>query len=60
MRLQPGGPGTLWAGVAAGWHCFADRIEAYLDGLPPDFDHPGLCRAYAEHLSEHWSGSKRS
>jgi hypothetical protein len=34
MRLvgynQPGGPGTHWTGVVAGWHAFVDSLESYL------------------------------
>ena len=29
---SPGGPGTHWVGVAAGWHSFVDALEAYISG----------------------------
>ena len=56
-RHQPGGPGTHWAGVASGWHCFADGIVAYLDGRSLRVDYPRLCRGYAEYLDQHWARS---
>jgi uncharacterized protein YndB with AHSA1/START domain len=49
---QPGGPGTHWAGVAAGWHEFLEALDAHVRGLPrPDEKrYAELTAAYAEWL----------
>ena len=55
-RYQPGGPGTHWSGVAAGYHGFVDALEEHLSGgrvsgskvsggrVSSDYDE--LCKAY--------------
>jgi uncharacterized protein YndB with AHSA1/START domain len=48
---QPGGPGTPWAGVAAGWHEMMDRLEATFDDGAPRPAYDELCRFYASYLT---------
>ncbi|MEM7531996.1 MAG: SRPBCC domain-containing protein [Chloroflexota bacterium] len=43
---QPGGPGTHWSGVAAGYHCFVDELEGYATGVEVAFDYDELCHGY--------------
>jgi hypothetical protein len=49
-RHQPGGPGTHWSGVAAGYHGFVDALEEHLAGGPSGgrvaSDYDELCKAY--------------
>jgi len=49
---QPGGPGTPWSGVAAGWHAMLDRLEIVLGGSPPIFTYEALCDFYGRHLTD--------
>ena len=49
---QPGGPGTHWVGLVAGWHGFADRFVAVLDGSSIDFDHDDMIEVYAPLVAE--------
>ncbi len=47
--LSPGGPGTHWVGVAAGWHSFVDALEAYIAGdAQGRGDLEGLCKEHGE------------
>lgn len=45
-RYQPGGPGTHWSGVAAGYHGFVDALEDHLSGGKVSSDYDELCMAY--------------
>lgn len=45
-RYQPGGPGTHWSGVAAGYHGFVDALESHLSGGKVGSDYDELCKAY--------------
>ena len=45
-RYQPGGPGTHWSGVAAGYHGFVDALEDLLSDTRVSSDYDELCRAY--------------
>lgn len=50
---QPGGPGTPWPGVAAGWHAMVDRLEHAVTGQKPehsDEELTGLYRGYLRDL----------
>jgi len=49
---QPGGAGTPWSGVAAGWHRMIDQLETVLGraGGFPSYDQ--LCTFYARHLTD--------
>ena len=55
---QPGGPGTPWARVAAGWHGCVDTLDAALTGKPREDLFEIRCRYYAEYLSDYyrWMG----
>ena len=52
--VQPGGPGTPWAGVAGGWHCAIDDLEAYLTGRAYNHSYEHLSRFYAAYLKDHF------
>ncbi len=41
---QPGGPGTPWVGILAGWHCFAHDLVAAAVGA--DVRRPPLATLY--------------
>ena len=46
---SPGGPGTHWVGVAAGWHSFVDSLEAYIGGDADGRDDlERLCKTHGE------------
>ena len=60
---QPGGPGTHWVGVAAGWHDFVDRLEAYINGSPVETDvytdteaYDKLVQQYNTYLTSYYEG----
>ena len=52
LAHQPGGPGTPWIGVAAGWHSGVDALRRLFDGDAPTHDYERLCRFYAGHLGD--------
>jgi uncharacterized protein YndB with AHSA1/START domain len=54
---QPGGPGTPWAGVAAGWHGTLDALEAALTGKPREELYEARCRYYAGYLRDYFRWS---
>ena len=56
MKYQPGGPGTHWSGVLAGYHGFIDELEGVLAGKSLDIDYDQLCRQYMQLLDE-WVGN---
>ena len=41
---QPGGPGTHWSGVAAGYHGFKDSLEDYITGGKVSSDYDEMCK----------------
>lgn len=49
---QPGGPGTPWIGVAAGWHSGVDGLRRLFDPAAPKREYERLCRFYAGHLRD--------
>ena len=49
---QPGGPGTPWIGVAAGWHSGVDSLRRLFDPAAPEREYERLCRFYAGHLRD--------
>ena len=49
---QPGGLGTPWSGVAAGWHCMLDQLEVVLGRATAVPSYEELCTFYARHLAE--------
>jgi hypothetical protein len=51
-RVQPGGPGTPWSGVCAGWHCMVDDLEKVVDGRDPEHGYNALCVFYAGYLAD--------
>ena len=52
LAHQPGGPGTPWIGVAAGWHSGANSLRHLFDRNAPNHSYEHLCRFYACHLSD--------
>ena len=52
LAHQPGGPGTPWIGVAAGWHSGVDSLRRLFDPNAPTHDYERLCRFYAGHLAD--------
>ena len=49
---QPAGPGTPWAGVAAGWHGMVDQLEGrFNDNVPTDRDED-LSAFYVRYLKD--------
>lgn len=52
LAQQPGGPGTPWIGVAAGWHGGANGLRRLFDANAPMHDYERLCRFYAGHLDD--------
>ena len=55
--VQPGGPGSHWAGVVAGWHGFMDALVRYLGGHVPATDMEELTAYYAARLREHFAAT---
>jgi uncharacterized protein YndB with AHSA1/START domain len=49
---QPGGPGTPWAGVAAGWHATIDALETVVSGRDSPHGYDELVRFYEAHLRD--------
>lgn len=54
--FQPGGPGTHWAGVIAGWHGFMDALVRYLGGDAPTHAMNALIALYAARLEARGAG----
>lgn len=52
LAHQPGGPGTPWIGVAAGWHSGVDSLRRLFDPAAPSHNYERLCRFYAGHLQD--------
>lgn len=53
-KVQPGGPGTPWSGIAGGWHHSVDKLEAHLTGNALNHSWEDLCRFYAGYLADHF------
>ena len=53
QKHQPGGPGTHWSGVAAGYHGFVDALVAHLAGTEATFDYDAMARTYVD-LLDRW------
>lgn len=49
---QAGGPGTPWAGVAAGWHAMVDRLESAINGRGPRHTKEELAGFYLGYLRD--------
>ena len=61
LSSQPGGPGTHWVGVIAGWHAFVDQLERHLGGSTFEATHllgyNRLCSIYEILLAERFADS---
>ena len=57
-KHQPGGPGTPWSGVAAGWHGMIDALETYLTGKTLNYSWEDGCKFYADYLTNHFRWQK--
>jgi len=51
---QPGGPGTHWSGVTAGYHGFVDSLEGHVTGNKIEFDYEEMCKTYQRVLDDHF------
>lgn len=56
---QPGGPGTHWTGVVAGWHCFVNSLESYLAGVADTTDYAKMCQQYDSFLRDYYTDSRK-
>ena len=54
IQNQPGGIGTHWTGIIAGWHCYVDALDTHLTGFSPPLSYIDLCYAYNSFLDNHW------
>ncbi|MEM7117289.1 MAG: SRPBCC domain-containing protein [Chloroflexota bacterium] len=55
---QPGGPSTHWTGVVAGWHCFVNSLESYLNGGPDPTDYDKMCEEYDSFLRNYYASKE--
>ncbi len=46
VDIQPGGVGTHWQGVLAGWHQGVDDLRSKFTGYSLQWDYEALCRLY--------------
>ncbi len=52
---QPGGPGTHWAGIVAGWHSAMDALECYVSKCNPyDLEHQELVKLYDTMITHYY------
>ncbi len=49
---QPGGAGTPWPGVAAGWHAMVDKLNDVVDGTSAPYGIDALTSFYASYLRD--------
>ncbi|MEM9807605.1 MAG: SRPBCC domain-containing protein [Cyanobacteria bacterium P01_D01_bin.56] len=49
---QPAGPGTVWPGVAAGWHGMVDQLERLFSDDAPLHTDEELCNFYLSYLED--------
>lgn len=52
VAAQPGGPGTPWPGVAAGWHDMIDRLESIVKGTNSQHGMEELTDFYVGYLND--------
>ena len=52
LAAQPGGTGTPWPGVAAGWHNMIDQLESIATGDSPRQSIDELCEFYITYLND--------
>jgi hypothetical protein len=55
---QPGGPGTHWSGVAAGYHGFVDSLEGHITGTKTDSNYDDMCRTYQTVLDDYFGRAR--
>lgn len=51
---QPGGIGTHWTGIVAGWHSYVDALDTLLTGSSTHQSYVDLCYAYNSLLESYW------
>ena len=51
---QPGGPGTHWNGVTAGYHSFVDKLEGHITGNRVTSDYDDMCKIYRTVLDDYF------
>ena len=56
---QPGGPGTHWSGVAAGYHVFVDSLEGHITGVEKVSDYVEMCKTYQQILERRFDHGTR-
>ena len=49
---QPGGPGTPWPGVAAGWHAMVDKLASVINNRDYSHTYEDLCAFYLGYLRD--------
>ena len=52
LIYQPGGIGTHWSGVAAGYHGFVNALETHITGREIPFDCNDMSKQYAAAMDE--------
>jgi len=52
LTEQPGGPGTPWPGVAAGWHAMMDQLETIINNRAYSHSYEDLCAFYLGYLRD--------
>ena len=58
LRNQPGGIGTHWVGIVAGWHKIIDALQNHLCGTKSQLDQIELCLHYDNFLTQYWKSQK--
>jgi hypothetical protein len=58
LRNQPGGIGTHWVGIVAGWHEIVDALHNHLCGAKPKPSQVELCLHYNNFLIQYWKSQK--
>jgi uncharacterized protein YndB with AHSA1/START domain len=51
-RAQPGGPGTPWSGVAAGWHAMVNKLALTVNRTSPEYTIEELEGFYVGYLTD--------
>lgn len=59
ISAQPGGPGTHWAGVLAGWHNGSDSLEAHARNEQPRTKYGPLALMYSDLLDARHQDNSR-
>ncbi len=52
QNQQPGGKGTHWVGLLAGWHDFLEALKSYLAGEKIEDNYETLCMQYSNFLQK--------